>query len=410
MNGIRMAGFVLILSGFTVFGVEAQEPRTGAFVPYLGCWSPEGGEEGPDLCLEGEDGLGFRAEYRFPGAPPVASEAISIGDRVRVTKEACSGFEENSFSADGRRIFLRFDAVCAGGVRRIETGMLALTPEGVLLELRAVEIDGETVPWVRRYVPQATVAFSRPGGNALEVARRSAGRLPDLDDLIEASHRVAPPVVEAWLVETEVSFRLDARVLLRLSDAGVPASVLDVAIALSHPGRFALERSERLGVEVERTVEPERSSRGWPAPPPGRGGWGWTPMGWHRWHPGASVWSWEWRTYRYQPAGYGRWDRHRRPWDSWGGGVWVPPVIIVGPPSGPPDPGARVVRGRGYTRPGSSGEGRSSDPDPPSRSGSGSSGSATSGSTGSASEGGGGSQGGSAEPVRTAKPRPPGAP
>src|SRR4030095_14414455 len=64
-----------------------------------------------------------------------------------------------------------------------------------------------------------------------------------LDDVKEASAKVSPRALEAALVETRASFNLSSKRLLELQAAGVPASVVDLMVALSYPDRFVVERT-----------------------------------------------------------------------------------------------------------------------------------------------------------------------
>ena len=54
---------------------------------------------------------------------------------------------------------------------------------------------------------------------------------------------VEPPVLEALLVETDTSFDLDGRTLIRLDDGGVPDEIIDMLVALSFPDDFSVQRS-----------------------------------------------------------------------------------------------------------------------------------------------------------------------
>ena len=71
----------------------------------------------------------------------------------------------------------------------------------------------------------------------------------DLDDVKEAVKRVDVTVVEGWLTSMGQEFELDAKALIELADAGVPPSVIDVLVAISNPGHFAVraEREEERG-------------------------------------------------------------------------------------------------------------------------------------------------------------------
>jgi len=84
-----------------------------------------------------------------------------------------------------------------------------------------------------------------------------------LDDVVEASAKIAAPAVEAALLETHAQFALDTRALRQLDAADVPDSVVDVMVALSFPDRFQLARpvGGRSTQTGGPTVTVERSSR-----------------------------------------------------------------------------------------------------------------------------------------------------
>jgi hypothetical protein len=213
-----------------------------------------------------------------------------------------------------------------------------------------------------------------------------------LDDVKEASGKVAPRALEAALVETNTGFDLKGRTLVDLDDAGVPDSVIDLLVALSYPDRFVVERSS------------SRSGGG--------GGFGNDPfmVGWAFGYP-AFYDDYFYSPYYYTPFGYSR--QSLRGFGLLGDGIAVAPAPVGPQPSG----AGRVVDGQGYTRvrpretasttdSGQSTVTRtrsttSASAPPPASSGSSSSGS---GST--ASSGGGNSSGGSGgDTGRTAQPR-----
>src|SRR5262245_59085970 len=143
-----------------------------------------------------------------------------------------------------------------------------------------------------------------------------------------------------------------------MADAGVPASVIDVVVAVSYPDRFALSRNgdiERLQAEQE-----------------GRGGYGYG--GGY----GRRIPLYGYPTYGY---GYGYGDPYfgYSPYGYGWGYYGAPSVIVVEPRD--PEPQAKVVKGKGYSRGGNAPTG-SSVSDGGSRRGGGNSGSSSSGSSG----------------------------
>jgi hypothetical protein len=193
-----------------------------------------------------------------------------------------------------------------------------LAPNGTWLDIQAVEIGSRETVRVRRY-------YRAPGEPALSRAVVAASSLT-LDDVKEASAKVAPRALEAALVETGAGFDLKARHIVDLDKAGVPDSVIDLMVALSYPERFVVERTSR-----------------------GGGGGGGTTfindpflLGWSFGYP---VWydDYAYSPFYYTPFGYSRY--------SFGGGYTVDGIAFVSAPTEPQPSGTgRVVDGQGYTR------------------------------------------------------------
>jgi hypothetical protein len=261
-------------------------------------------------------------------------------------REDCQGIEEARFSGDGHRIYLKSDYVCEGGVERKASGILAMINPMEWVDIKAV--DGS--PWVLRYrlarssrVEEAgleNVVASR--ASAVKAARISAASRLTVEDVIEASASVDGAAVEALIVERGDAFAVDADMLVRLDDAGVPAGVIDLVVAVSFPDRFAVKAGP---VQVDEYAEADRPRRsiymagGFYDPfywGPGFGysgfGWGYSPYyyGGYGWGYGSSYYG-----YGY---GYGRY--------------YGPSTIVVTPRSS----GGQRVKGQGYTR-GSGGSG-----------------------------------------------------
>jgi hypothetical protein len=155
--------------------------------------------------------------------------------------------------------------------------------------------------------------------DSVEARLRIASSPMSIDDVIEASSRVSPEVVEAALLERKGRFPLDSEALLRLSEAAVPASVIDLMVAVTFPERFSVERESG-----------------------GGGGMGWGYPGYDPFFDAAFAYP-----YYFAPFGYY---------------YWYAPYPIYAPSGEAPSVG-RAVEGRGYTRvtrvePGDSGERR----------------------------------------------------
>ena len=91
---------------------------------------------------------------------------------------------------------------------------------------------------------------------AIQAARIYAARNIWLEDVAEAAERVDAKAVEAWVAERGERFAIDADALVKLADAGVSESIIDVVVAVSYPERFAIagEAGASIGERVLFTV------------------------------------------------------------------------------------------------------------------------------------------------------------
>ena len=357
-----MAGLVaaVALSGLPG-AVDAQEANTRlGWQAYLGCWArpaspvevdrPE--EEAVDdgvLCFvaSGED---VEMLTIVGGAITHREPFPADGQPRMVEQEGCTGTETAIFSHDQRRIYVTSEVTCQDGAPRRSTGIISMPGPSEWLDVRAMEADGRANAWAQWYQRTSDNALREVGLQSGEMSgplalRASASYLSSrigIEDVIDASQHVHPEAVSAWLAQAGQPFaRLDADDLIRLDDAGVPASVIDVVVAISFPQRFALNRDdvyaddygEYGGVRAARTIwatrmySPFYSGYGY--------GYGYSPYRSYRSYYGWGGW-----------GGYGG--------SYLGGGYYRPVVVDVSRRSG----GGRVVAGKGYRGPRSVGSTR----------------------------------------------------
>lgn len=330
-------------------GAQAQDARA---LPFEGCWTPgSGAGTAPELCIrQSRDGLVLT---RSGAGLDATEEVLPFAQPREVTQEDCSGLQTARFSDDAARVLLRTEFTCSGGIRRVETGIIALPDYRELLDVRTVQVDNETIAWVQYYELDASREPVGVSPLTWEVARRSVSRAIEVDDVPDALRTVDPKGVEAWLAESASPFDgLDASQLVALSDAGVPSSVLDVMIAVSHPERFALAVQDYQPVieEIEsggRGDDWKRSqARAWGGRRNAFSPWGW---GYNPWAFGYNPWGynpWAWGSFGFNSGfGFNGWGPGFRDWGwgGWGGGVVVVPAGV-----GSTRSGGKVVNGRGY--------------------------------------------------------------
>ena len=189
-----------------------------------------------------------------------------------------------------------------------------------------------------------------------------------LEEVVEASGKIAAPAVEAALLETGSRFDLTSRALRELDAAGVPGGVLDVMVALSFPGRVDVDRLLRgwaTQTQGATAASVQRSNR-----LTGRYDWdrqrryspyySYSPYyPYYPYNPYGAYGSYSLYSFYYSPFGYSNWWGN--PYQPYYFSSPRPVVVIPGGQARPSGSGKRqVVQGRGYT------QGRAArDPDDP---------------------------------------------
>ena len=389
--------------------VSAQEARVAPkWLGWVGCWTASVPDpiatptvNGTFVCITPSAGGGDVVDVTTIGDGKVVStqRIDASGTERPLEAKGCTGVQRASWSADERRIYLRSTSTC-DGLKSTTSGILSLTSTGEWLDVRGVSSYGSTNVRVARYrdagipasVPAEIASVLRERSAGIDAARINAGAAIGARTVIEASSAADSTVVAAWLFEREQRFRLDARTLLQLADAGVPGTVTDALVAVSNPGAFQLARVPEQSdvIDTETLTSRRRTAvRGIPLDP-----WMWGSYGLDSYRYGNPY------GYRYGYGGYGYGNGYGYNNGYYGG--YAPPIIIV--TDARVTPVGQMVKGRGYTQPGGSSTGatareRPSQASAPSPTPSSSSGSSSGGSSS------GSSSSGSSE-GRTAKPRP----
>ena len=349
---VRSAALVAGLVALTGALASAQQPA-GSWQSWIGCWTagPAIGGIAPSsvaplVCIAPTADANVAEVSTISGDKVVSTQRVDASGReLPMEAKGCVGTQRARWSADGRRIYLKATGKC-DGIERVTSGIIAMSPIGEWLDVQGVSELGDEGVRVARYrdagmpgaVPEAIAAAIRSRATASQGVRFAVGGTIGSSAVIEASQAVTPAVVEAWLMERGQAFSLDARELVRLADAGVPARVTDAMIAVSNPSSFAVARSDGnsrsrraddddiAGRRIYVMMDPAYSPYGWGYSPYGNGsyGYGYGPYG-------------------YSPLSYGR---------GYGSGYYgypgyVTPIVIVNPQT---EAHGRAVKGRGYTQ------------------------------------------------------------
>ena len=373
----RFAAVATCLAGSALLAAPAARAQQAQTDPrwhgWVGCWEPAATQnaQAPALarallvCVVPATGSTGVDVVTVADTQVVSRERmVATGQRSGVTRDACKGWESAEWSAAGTRVYLHSELACQGNLRRRSSGLMALTPEGEWLDVRAVSAGNRSTTRVLRY-EAAPLPATLPADVAAALrdpAMLAAGPMPATADLTfadvaEASHQLDAQVVEAWLAESNQDFAMNAARLVAAKRAGVSDDVIDVMVALSYPRVFTVNPASR-EAEFRPPTETSGVASGYAVRPYGWGGGGYyySPYGWDAWWPyGYNPYSpfySPYAGYGYGPwyGGYGGWYGG---WYYGGGGG----VIITTGGGGPAANHGQVVKGRGYAQGGSGGGG-----------------------------------------------------
>jgi hypothetical protein len=408
VQATRAAAIAVALVSLSATTSAAQQTSGSRWQGWLGCWTgvtPDAlmPSAAPLVCITPTSNADVVIVATVQDGKVLGTKTIDASGKDQpIEAKDCTGTQNAEWSADARRVYLKAVATCAG-TTRTTSGILAMSPAGEWLDVQGIAAgEGQNVR-VARYrdaglpekLPEDIRSALEGRSASVQGARVAAGANVGTAAVIEASKKATPAVVEAWLLERGQHFALDAKTLLQLADAGVPARVTDAMIAVTNPQTFSVAHVNP-NTQYNRP-EDEVTGRRIPvflAPPM------YDPYGW-----GYSPYYGYGSPYGYGYNGYGYGGYYGYPYYG------STPVIVVPGGNVPGGNGGRMVRGEGY-QPGvgASSTGRTARPrnapSPADSRSSGSWGSSSSGSSSSGSTGSSSTPASSSAPERTAKPRP----
>jgi len=346
----------------------AQQPQSDPrWQAWYGCWmavdgtapSPTG--QAPTVCVIPAGG-GVDVLTVVDTSVVARDHIEANAERHPVSRSSCTGWETAVWSSQGDRLYRQSEYTCPGDVKRDGSELLAMTPEWEWLDVQGLSARGNMGVRTLRYtsaavpaVPQIATALAAHASE-MGMARGLAATPPTSADVIEASRRADPAVVEAWLAEEGEGFPLNGKQLEALADSGVSPRVIDVMIAMTYPKVFTVAapsaRGGFNGAEASvRSPAPDTMyayrnpydgyGYGLYAPP--------YPWGWDYYSP----WSWSLYGY-YSPffySPYGTFSPYYYGGYGYGGYYYGGGTIIVvsgGGSANPPPPHGRIVKGKGY--------------------------------------------------------------
>ena len=238
------------------------------WTPWLRCWQLWEEQFEPGDELEDERSIVGRTSVCVTPAEAGISLTATAGEQLlverrlvadgtqhEVDEDGCQGWERSDWSFDGQRLFTAAKLRCGDAPTRTVTGVSLMSSASSWVDIQFVQIGDREQLEVRRYSPMPDLeAQSVLGVGSLPLepaeirqARRVSAEALGLADVMEASERTTPRVVEALLVETEPYLDLDSASIIALDDAGIDDDVIDLVVALSYPGHFVVERRNRGG-------------------------------------------------------------------------------------------------------------------------------------------------------------------
>lgn len=254
--------FILSLDAASVAAVQTQTPAPAPrqdssqldarWAPWLGCWRADGpaGRSDVRVCIVPAAG-GAKRLTVVDGQITGEEALIADGASRPATDQDCRGSETVQWAAGHGRLARTATLTCGKDSARTVAALAAFVRPHVWVEAQAVDADGTRSVRVRRYLrssnqelPDGSVAVHQ---STLAQVPASAGADPfawTIDQVIDTSAKVPPELLQAVLTEVNRPFPLNSKALVKLADAGVSASVIDLMIAITNPRRFTVVRAD----------------------------------------------------------------------------------------------------------------------------------------------------------------------
>jgi hypothetical protein len=265
-----MLAAALVLGSAAVAGAQSTQLASAdaRWMPWVGCWQASArdafsqdlapNKSAPVVCVVPAPAASIDLVTVTDGKVGDPERVDANGTRRSIKREGCDGWETAEFSPDSKRIYLKSEYNCAGNRTRLSTGLMSMSPNGEWLDVQNVKVESHSAVRVTHYgkvpVPALLSAEMRSaleaGGMATNLAVAAAADSVRLPEVIEASKRVDPLVVQTWLAQRGQGFNLDAKRVAALADAKVPTNVIDVMVALSYPRAFAINLAQANGEVV----------------------------------------------------------------------------------------------------------------------------------------------------------------
>ncbi len=241
----KCLSMAVLVAAVLALPLDAQEIHPWS--AFIGCWTPAGDEaEESGLCF-GRAVDGVEMSTVVGGNVASTEVLVANGQPERVQTDGCMGSRILEFSSDGRRAFARSRMTCDGETRT-SSGVMAFLAPDRWADVRSVQIAGEQVAWLEEYRLANRKWFVENGiqdpsisdQQAVLAMRQRASQAIGTEEVEEAASRISTSAVVTWVAVQPSEFDLDGDEIVRLADGGIPASLIDVMVAVSYPDRFAV--------------------------------------------------------------------------------------------------------------------------------------------------------------------------
>ncbi len=321
--------------------------------PFLGCWravdDPAG--TGSRICIA-PAGTGVTVTTIVGGQRVGEDTRVADGSARPVDADGCRGTETARWSATGHRLYRRATVACDGGAPRTLATASFFVAGQAMVDVETVEADGTTNVRVSRLVRASNQQL--PDGTTLTRAAGTRGPSAEsmapftVADVIDLSGALPADGVQAAISEAPTPYRLNAKALIAMADAGVGDRVIDLMVGVTYPAKFEVRRATSGGfggggggIGISSMTDPFFSPLVGPAALFNC----YSNLGWAS----SSYWG---SCAGYDPLMYSRYPGYY--YGYWGpyGPDWVATQPGTGGPSTPTEPVAegRLVNGRGYTQ------------------------------------------------------------
>src|SRR5688572_27446930 len=218
-SGRMIVAAVLLLGSAAAAGAQSTQlaAADARWTPWVGCWQPSArdaaaaqapNKAAPVVCFVPAAGNATVDLVTVNDGTAGTPERVDAnGSRREVSRDGCNGWETAEFSPDAKRIYLKSEHQCAGNRMRTSTGLMSITPTGEWLDVQSVKVDANSGVRVVHYgrvpVPEVLSADLRTaienGSLASGVAALESRDSVSIADVVEATRRVDPLVVQTWL-------------------------------------------------------------------------------------------------------------------------------------------------------------------------------------------------------------------